>query len=88
MNKRELFTGLAVSTALLAISTACAHADPQVGNGNTSSNGVDVVSPSNGNHSVMVQTIDGVTTVIVDGRELHGAEAQPYIDAAKAKRRR
>ena len=88
MNKRELFTGLAVSAALLAASAATACADPQVGNGNHSVNGVDVTSPSNGNHSVLVQTVDGVTTVIVDGQQLYGADAQPYIDAARAKRRR
>ena len=38
-----------------------------------------------GNHSVNVSIVNGVATVVVDGVELHGAEAQPYIDAAKAR---
>jgi hypothetical protein len=42
---------------------------------------------TNGNHSVLVQTVNGVTTVIVDGVQLYGADAQPYIDAAKARLR-
>lgn len=78
----------AIAAAIIAATLTPAHADgPQVGNGNTRINGVDVNNGTNGNHSVLVQTVDGVTTVIVDGVELHGAEAQPYIDAARRNHR-
>jgi hypothetical protein len=65
------------AASVASIPSACA--DPQVGNGLT--NGVD--NGTNGNHSVLVQTVDGVTTVVVDGKTLTGAEAQPYIDEAR-----
>jgi hypothetical protein len=74
VNKRELFTGLAVSVALLAAASATACADDsQVGNGL----GGDGTS---GNHSVLVQTVNGVTTVVVDGKMLTGEEAEQYIN--------
>lgn len=83
MNK---LVAAALAAALAVAGAATAHAD-QIGNGNTTTNGVDDRSATNGNHSVLVSTVNGVTTVIVDGEQLYGDDAQPYIDAAKAKLR-
>lgn len=47
--------------------------------------GVAQADDTNGNHSVNVSIVNGVATVVVDGRQLYGDEAQPYIDAAEAK---
>ena len=40
---------------------------------------------SNGNSSITVTTVNGVTTVVVNGRQVFGAEAEKYIAEAKAR---
>ena len=86
MNK---FTQSACAAALLAMSiataaTACADDPNQVGNGNVEQNGGGIAE-GNGANSISVTTINGVTTVMVDGRQVFGAEAARYINAAKAR---
>jgi hypothetical protein len=86
--KNLLAAAMAAALAIAGAATAYAD-DGQVGNGNVRQNGVDQgPSSTNGNHSVLVQTVNGVTTVIVDGVQLYGDEAQPYIDAARNRARR
>lgn len=76
----------AVVTTAIATATV-AGAEEQIGNGNTTQTGGGT-SFNNGNHSVSVSIVNGVATVIVDGVQLYGDEAQPYIDAARSKHRR
>jgi hypothetical protein len=70
---------VAAALALGAVVTGCAaHADPPP----------LVADSTSVNHSVNISTINGVTKVVVDGVELHGAEAQKYIDGARQKAKR
>ncbi len=62
---------IAAIAAAIASSTAVGVAQADDGN--------------NGNSSISVTTINGVTTVVVNGRQVYGAEADKYIAEAKAR---